>query len=105
VVYRSRNESETAVKHSQVHLQWDTDHHPSGAKLERWAIQLDLRGQMLANYPRPWIIQIEDISEFVLQQRQNLKSHYLELITPQEKVYPVFDSKIQAKLGLSACTE
>jgi hypothetical protein len=36
------------------------------------------------------------------QQRQNLNCNYAELITPQEKVYPVFDSEIQKKLGLSA---
>ena len=101
-LYGTSNEWKTAVKHSQVRLQWDTDYHPSGAKLARRAIQLGLRGQMLANYARDWIVQIEDISEFVRQQRANLKSGYLELITPQEKIYPVFDSQIQTKLGLSA---
>ncbi|WP_199337416.1 MULTISPECIES: hypothetical protein [unclassified Nostoc] len=60
---------------------------------------------MLAAYAKDWIVHIEDISNFVKQQRQNLNCNYTELITPQEKVYPVFDSDIQKKLGLSAWTD
>ncbi|AFY43602.1 hypothetical protein Nos7107_3009 [Nostoc sp. PCC 7107] len=44
-------------------------------------------------------------SYIVTQQRQDLNCNDAELITPQEKVYPVFDSEIQKKLGLSAWTE
>jgi Domain of unknown function (DUF4291) len=103
--YSSRSEWEKALKRSQVRLQWDPDHHPSGAKLERRAIQLGLRGQILANYTKNWIVKIEDISEFVQQQRQNFKSGCAELITPRETVYSVIDIEIQQKLGLSVFTE
>ncbi|MBD2596805.1 DUF4291 domain-containing protein [Nostoc spongiaeforme FACHB-130] len=104
-LYPSKSEWQKVLKHSQVRLQWDPDHHPSGEKLERRAIQLGLRGQVLAAYAKDWIVKIEDISDFVKQQRQNLNFDYTELITPQEKVYPVFDSEIQQKLRLSAWTE
>ncbi|OCQ97171.1 hypothetical protein BCD64_16585 [Nostoc sp. MBR 210] len=104
-LYPSKSEWQKVLKHSQVRLQWDPDHHPSGEKLERRAIQLGLRGQVLAAYAKDWIVKIEDISDFVKQQRQNLNFDYTELITPQEKVYPVFDSEIQKKLGLTAWTE
>ena len=33
-----------------------------GQKLERRAIQLGLRGEILQNYSRDWIIKIEDIT-------------------------------------------
>ena len=36
-----------------------------GEKLERQAIELELRGKTLNNYSRDWIIKIEDITEFV----------------------------------------
>jgi len=36
---------------------------------------------------------------------QNLKSGCAELITPRETVYPVIDTEIQQKLGLTAFTE
>uniref|UniRef100_UPI003013A234 DUF4291 family protein n=1 Tax=Hassallia byssoidea TaxID=482630 RepID=UPI003013A234 len=81
------------------------DYHPSGAKLERRAIQLGLRGQILASYAKNWIVKIEDISEFVHQQRQNIKSDCTALITPRETVYSVIDIEIQQKLGLSVFTE
>ncbi|MBN3907387.1 MAG: DUF4291 domain-containing protein [Nostoc sp. NMS1] len=104
-LYPDKSAWQRALKQSQVRLQWDPDHHPSGTKLERRAIQLGLRGEVLAAYAKDWIVNIEDISDFVQQQRQNVKSDCAELITPQERVYSVFDLETQAKLRLSACTE
>ena len=100
-VYGSETEWEQAVKSSAVRLQWDPDHHPSGAKLERRAIQLGLRGSILARYAREWIVDIEDISEFVQQQRQYRGGSRPELLTPSETVYPVIDPDICQRLGLS----
>lgn len=104
-LYPNTNAWQKALKQSQVRLQWDPDHHPSGAKLERRAIQLGLRGQVLAAYAQDWILNIQDISDFVQQQRQNINSSCTELITPRETVYSVFDSETQKKLRLSASTE
>jgi hypothetical protein len=97
-LYSSRTEWEKQLKHSQVRLQWDPDHDPSGRKLERRAIQLGLRGTVLAAYARDWIMDIENISEFVCQQRQK---NDLELITPYETVYPVLETEIAHKLGIN----
>lgn len=104
-LYPNKSTWQTALKQSQVRLQWDPDHHPSGAKLERRAIQLGLRGQVLATYAKDWILNIEDISDFVQQQRQNINSDCAELITPRETVYPVIEKETQKKLELSAWTE
>jgi hypothetical protein len=85
-----------------VRLQWDPDHHPSGAKLERRAIQLGLRGPALARYAREWIVVIEDISEFVREQRHYVMSHAnSQLMTPRETVYAVHDREVATRLGLS----
>ncbi|MCA1993563.1 MAG: DUF4291 domain-containing protein [Coleofasciculus sp. S288] len=92
-----------AVAQSSVRLQWDPDHHPSGAKLERRAIQLGLRGEVLAQYARDWIMNIEDISEFVQQQYQYVQQRdWKHLRTPHEEVYPVRESPIAERLRLSA---
>ncbi|MEH2290794.1 DUF4291 domain-containing protein [Nostoc sp.] len=104
-LYAEKSAWQRALKQSQVCLQWDPDHHPTGKKLERRAIQLGLRGQVLATYAKDWILNIEDISDFVQKQRQNIKSDCAELITPRERVYCVFDTEMQAKLRLSAWTE
>ncbi|MGL5063001.1 MAG: DUF4291 domain-containing protein [Microcoleus sp.] len=100
-VYGSEKAWQQAVKNSDVRLQWDPDHHPSGAKLERRAIQLGLRGDVLANYARELIVNIEDISEFVQQQHQYNTGDRAQLLTPSETVYPVTDPEICQKLGLS----
>jgi hypothetical protein len=89
-----------AVKRSDVRLQWDPDHTPTGGKLERKAIQLGLRGEMLALYTREWIISIKDISEFVRAQHQNLVD-FDQLIVPSENIYPVTDAKVAAQLQIS----
>ncbi|MDZ8138760.1 MAG: DUF4291 domain-containing protein [Nostoc sp. DedQUE04] len=104
-LYPDKSAWQRALKRSQVRLQWDPDHHPSGTKLERRAIELGLRGEVLAAYAKDWIVNIEDISDFVQKQRQNIKSDCAELITPRERVYSVFDTETQAKLRLSAWTE
>src|SRR5262249_25375113 len=76
-VYASRDEWQQAVARSSVRLQWDPDHDPTGEKVERRAIQLGLRGDVLACYAREWIIRIEDVSPFVSDQaRQARPSRY-----------------------------
>ena len=82
--YPTRTDWEQAVKRSEVRLQWDPDHGPGGEPLERRAIQLGLRGSMLASYARDWIVEIEDITPFVKAQRGRPRD---ELETPREDVY------------------
>jgi hypothetical protein len=102
-IYRNEQTWQRAVEHSQVRLQWDPDHDPSGAKVERRAIQLGLRGPVLAHYAHEWILGIEDITNFVHEQRLYAQAHtYEQLIIPRERVYPVTDTTIASHLGLDA---
>jgi len=100
-VYESEKTWQTAVANSDVRLQWDPDHDPSGGKLERRAIQLGLRGEVLAKYAREWIIGICDISEFVRQQRSNVGADNSQLTTPREEVYRPQDPSSASRLGLT----
>jgi hypothetical protein len=101
-IYQSPKEWKQAGKRSPVRLQWAPDRNPMGERLERRAIQLGLRGEILGNYSRDWILNIEDISNFVKQQRSYKESsQWTNLITPLENVYPVANSEIIEKLGLS----
>ncbi len=91
-VYESREAWSSAIASSSVRLQWDPDHSPVGGKLERRAIQLGLRGDILEQYSREWIVDITDISEFVRKQRKySTPSHYDQLVIPRERIYPVSD--------------
>ena len=72
--------------------------------MHRRAIQLGLRGEVLAKYSQEWILEIRDISEFVQQQRQHMMSrNYEMLLLPYEEVYLVEDSEIRERLKLSDC--
>lgn len=101
-VYSSQAEWKQVVAQSSVRLQWNPDHHPSGAKLERRAIQLGLQGGTLAQYARNWIVSIEDMSQFVREQYPLVQAgNWAQLIVPSESVYPVADPDIAKRLQLS----
>jgi hypothetical protein len=92
-LYADHDAWQASVDRSEVRLQWDPDHGPSGNKLERRAIQLGLRGSILAEYGHP--LAIEDITPLVKE--QHLKQ---PLLTPRENVYPVADVETRRRLGL-----
>lgn len=101
VVYQSEEAWKKSVEHSDVRLQWDPDHDRAGAKVERRAIQIGMRGETLARYAREWIIEVEDISDFVREQYQYVQMRdYSQLMTPRELVYPVTDVTVARHLGV-----
>jgi hypothetical protein len=101
-VYENQQIWNNAIKTSDVRLQWDPDHTPAGEKLERRAIQLGLQGQAAIKYSREWIVNIEDISEFVTEQRQHVISkNYDALLTPSECAYEVNNLETAKRLQLS----
>lgn len=92
-----------AVDRSMVRLQWDPDHHPSGAKLERRAIQLGLRGEILDAFGKRELLEVIDLSDFVSAQRLQLTtSGVTAIVTPRERVYCPADPATALKLGLAA---
>jgi Domain of unknown function (DUF4291) len=86
-VYADEAAWKRAVAQSSVRLQWDPDHAPDGSAPERRAIQLGLRGDVLTQYARAWIVDIEDISDFVAEQRPKAQvGDHARLMTPREEV-------------------
>lgn len=99
-LYKNIEEWKDCVQKSNVRLQWDPDHNPFGEKLERRAIQLGLRGDMVHHYSSDWILDIADISEFVREQRRYLKDGNLAMLsTPIETVYLPNDSRCENVYG------
>ena len=77
-----------AVEQSDVRLQWDPDHTPTGEPCNRRAIQLGLRGKVLEHYGKREIVEIIDLTEFIAEQRPRARSWQNgELFTPAEQVY------------------
>jgi len=85
--YPDQTAWQTAVADSDVRLQWDPDHGPSGAPLERRAVQLGLRGATLAHYARAWIVAIEDVT--ALCHAQAAARATAAFSTPREAPYPL----------------
>jgi hypothetical protein len=99
--FATEDEWSRAVGRSSVRLQWDPDHHPSGAKLERRAIQLGLRGEVLEAFGRRELVEVMDVSEFVAEQRERLSSAGVSaIVTPRERVYRPTDPAVAARLRL-----
>lgn len=90
----------TAIEQSEVRLQWDPDHLPTGEASERRAIQLGLRGSVLAAYGKREILEIIDLSRFVAEQRAHV-ANWKDgtLIMPVESEYPLTDRAVASRLG------
>ncbi len=102
-VYSSEADWKQSLANSEVRLQWDPDHDPTGAKIERRALQLGLRGRVLERFAREWIVAIEDISDLVAACRQHTRpSAYEELLVPRETPYVVEDKRVRQHLGLDS---
>jgi hypothetical protein len=80
-----------ALSTSNVRLQWDPDHDPSGAPVQRRAIQLGLRGAMLAALAEPpCLVEIIDMTPIVEAGRPLAgPAGRHELVIPSEHVYEV----------------
>jgi hypothetical protein len=90
-----------AIETSDVRLQWDPDHDPFGQSVARRAVQLGLRGEILAEYGTTAITGIEDITEFVREQHGNVAGDCQALITPRERVYVPGDTAAR-NLGIDS---
>lgn len=76
-----------AIAESEVRLQWDPDHDPSGKPLERRAVQLGIRGEMLRRYGQREVLSITDITDFVADQRGRLQDDIKLLDVASESIY------------------
>lgn len=96
--YPDRAAWQADVDRSEVRLQWDPDHDPAGKAVARRAVQLGLRGEVLARYSKEWIRRIEDITPLVREQHgRTLRGGFEALQTPLERVYPCLpSSRIEA---------
>jgi Domain of unknown function (DUF4291) len=89
-VYADKAAWETALQTSEVRLQWDPDHNPSGAKLQRRAVQLGMKGDILKQFCTEWIVSIEDITPFVLEQGHFVaQNDWANLLVMKEIIIPI----------------
>ncbi len=93
-IYPSHEEWKSALAEFEVRLQWDPDHNPAGEKLERKAIQLGFKGEILKRFNQEWILEITDMTDFVKTQYLNVKGDFSNLEVPTEEVLKIEEEKI-----------
>ena len=98
--FENRETWQQAVDTSDVRLQWDPDHDPLGNQVERRAVQLGLRGDILRRYAEQEILEIIDMTPFVIEQRQHLDNDFEKLIIPKETLYIPNDEQAIKSVGI-----
>nr|WP_321226966.1 DUF4291 domain-containing protein [uncultured Psychroserpens sp.] len=100
-LYETREAWQEQVQNSSIRLQWDPDHDPYGAKLERRAMQIGIRGEEIEKYAKDDILEIEDISTFVNEQYQFVLNNQLDqLLVPEEHPLILEDDTLKQQLRL-----
>lgn len=100
-VYANHAQWQDELNNKDVRLQWDPDHDPYGRKVERRAIQLGLKGKVLERFGKQSIKRIEDVTDFVRQQKKYVDSKQLEKVeVPIETIYEVADADVQWQIGI-----
>ncbi|MEP6845038.1 MAG: DUF4291 domain-containing protein [Panacibacter sp.] len=99
--YDNYDHWKSELNSKEVRLQWDPDHDPFGNKVERRAVQLGLRGKMLKKFGRQQIKRVENITDFVKQQKQLLDGNQMDkLLVPVETIFRMVDNKQNERIGI-----
>lgn len=100
--YKNHDDWRKEMDQKEVRLQWDPDHDPFGAKLTRRAIQLGMKGSVLEKFGKQQIQLIEDVTEFVKEQKILVDKKALDkLLVPLETVYQPADEKLSERIGIT----
>lgn len=99
--YESHAAWRQALEVKPVRLQWDPEHDPFGNKLERRAIQLGLKGDVLEQFGREYVTLIEDVTGFAKEQRAFLHGNPADkLVVPIEEVFRTGDDALNCSVGI-----
>lgn len=82
-------------------FQWDPDRDPLGKPLERRALQIGLRGDVLRRFATEWIQAVEDVTPLATKGLQLLNAgRVADVVIPNQRVYPA-NHESRTRLGLS----
>ncbi|MBT28547.1 MAG: hypothetical protein CMO01_02720 [Thalassobius sp.] len=98
-LYPNQDNWQTEINKSDVIHQWDPERDVIGKRLNRQAIQIGIRGEVIKKYVSDYIIGVEDVSQLVREigaVKKKGSSKYPEI--PEEKEYAISDELFK-KLG------
>lgn len=92
---------EKDFKETTVYCQWDNDRSISGKALNRYAIQIGIKSDILKDFINSGIYKITDLTPSVKKWNEQRKSGKTDLKNfPAEKIYPVNNQDILKKLDM-----
>ena len=89
-IYGSYEEWKTLIRNSDIRAQWDPERDIHGNPLQYRSLQLGLRGEIVSKYVDDWIVNITDITYYVLELKRMIceKKDILAFL-PDERVYQI----------------
>lgn len=100
--YKNHEEWNNELNKKEARIQWDPDHDPFGKNLARRAIQIGMKGKALDDFGKREIKLIEDITDFVQEQKSNISNNNLDnLLVPVETVYRLSDDGLRKRIGVN----
>lgn len=102
-VYESQEVWQQANLSADVLIEWSPDHRPNGSKTARRTLQLGLRRSALEALNAEGLLHVADVSSYVKEQADFLRDYDSDLLLlPYERLYPIKDPQIKARLGLDS---
>ena len=98
-LFSSKEAWSDTLKKSPVRYQWDPDRDLSMRKIDRRAIQLGIRGDIVKRYVHEWIIGLEEVTSLAHEIKNSLSSKKLPTV-PTETVYKIHDEKIRQQMQI-----
>lgn len=81
-----------SLKESNVRVQWDPDHNYMGGKLKRRAVQIGIKGEAMQKFHDHYIKSIQDITTFVIEQKDRIDENKEDFLVIEEHVIEVNNS-------------
>lgn len=95
------NQWEKAFSETTVYCQWDNDRNINGNAVNRFAIQIGIKSDILKDFINSGIYRITDLTPSVRKWNEQRKSGKLNAKSiPTEKIYPVNNPEILKKLDM-----
>ena len=87
------------LEDSEVQLQWEPYYDLFGNKSERKAVKIGISGKILQQFNNEWILQIQNITPYIREQQELLRSNKLALLAlPHERAYAPDDLSLLKKI-------
>lgn len=98
-IFASKKSWEQELDETEVKLQWEPYQDLFGNKTDRKAVKIGISAGVLQRYNEEWILGIENITAYVREQQQHLKSgRVADILLPRERAYAPGDLTILTKI-------